>query len=57
MWYNYIKPLREVASMPAIVKAVMTFLYVLKKFFEGRGKGKKALIAELLGGELARAVG
>jgi len=52
---QYIKPLREGGSMPAIVKADDDFLYVLK--FRGAGQGKKALIAELLGGELARAVG
>jgi len=52
---QYIKPLREGGSMPAIVKADDGFLYVLK--FRGAGQGKKALIAELIGGELARAVG
>ncbi|MEM6686797.1 MAG: HipA family kinase [Bacteroidota bacterium] len=52
---QYIKPLREGGSLPAIVKADDDFLYVLK--FRGAGQGKKALIAELLGGELARAVG
>ncbi len=52
---QYIKPLREGGSLPAIVKADDEFLYVLK--FRGAGQGKKALIAELLGGELARLVG
>tara|TARA_B100000809_G_C15122372_1_gene524825 strand:- start:40 stop:819 length:780 start_codon:yes stop_codon:yes gene_type:complete len=52
---QYINPLREGGSMPAIVKADDGFLYVLK--FRGAGQGKKALIAELLGGELARAIG
>lgn len=52
---QYIKPLREGGSMPAIVKADDGFLYVLK--FRGAGQGKKALIAELIGGELARAIG
>lgn len=52
---QYIRPLREGGSMPAIVKADDGFLYVLK--FRGAGQGKKALIAELLGGELARAIG
>ncbi|MDL5514254.1 aminotransferase class I and II [Arenibacter sp. M-2] len=52
---QYIKPLREGGSLPAIVKADDGFLYVLK--FRGAGQGKKALIAELIGGELARAVG
>ena len=52
---QYIKPLREGGSLPAIVKADDGFLYVLK--FRGAGQGKKALIAEFLGGELARAIG
>lgn len=52
---QYIKPLREGGSLPAIVQADDDFLYVLK--FRGAGQGKKALIAEFLGGELARAVG
>lgn len=52
---QYIKPLREGGSLPAIVKADDDFLYVLK--FRGAGQGKKALIAEFIGGELARAVG
>lgn len=52
---QYIKPLREGGSLPAIVKADDDFLYVLK--FRGAGQGKKALVAELIGGELARAVG
>ncbi|TXE19646.1 aminotransferase class I and II [Psychroserpens burtonensis] len=52
---QYINPLREGGSLPAIVKADDGFLYVLK--FRGAGQGKKALIAELLGGELARALG
>jgi len=52
---QYMKPLREGGSLPAIVKADDDFLYVLK--FRGAGQGKKALIAELIGGELARAMG
>lgn len=52
---QYMKPLREGGSLPAIVKADDDFLYVLK--FHGAGQGKKALIAELIGGELARAIG
>ena len=52
---QYMKPLREGGSLPAIVKADDDFLYVLK--FRGAGQGKKALIAELIGGELARAIG
>lgn len=52
---QYIKPLREGGSLPAIVKADDGFLYVLK--FRGAGQGKNALIAEFLGGELARTIG
>lgn len=52
---QYIKPLREGGSLPAIVQADDDFLYVLK--FRGAGQGKKALIAEFIGGELARALG
>jgi hypothetical protein len=52
---QYLKPLREGGSLPAIVQADDGFLYVLK--FRGAGQGKKALIAELLGGELARTIG
>ena len=52
---RYITPLREGGSLPAIVEADDGFIYVLK--FRGAGQGVKALIAELLGGEIARAVG
>ena len=52
---RYIKPLREGGSLPAIVDGDDDFLYVLK--FRGAGQGKKALIAELIGGEIARAIG
>jgi hypothetical protein len=52
---QYIEPLREGGSMPAIVKADDEFLYVLK--LRGAGQGKKALISELIDGELARAMG
>jgi hypothetical protein len=52
---RYITPLREGGSLPAIVEADDGFLYVLK--FRGAGQGIKALIAELIGGELARALG
>tara|TARA_R110002049_G_scaffold107938_2_gene255795 strand:+ start:2565 stop:3344 length:780 start_codon:yes stop_codon:yes gene_type:complete len=51
---QYIYPLREGGSLPAIVKADDGFLYVLK--FRGAGQGKKALISEFIGGELARAI-
>ncbi len=52
---KYITPLREGGSLPAIVEASDGFLYVLK--FRGAGQGKKALISEFMGGELARAIG
>lgn len=48
-------PLREGGSLPAIAEADDGFMYVLK--FRGAGQGSKALIAELLGGEIARALG
>lgn len=52
---RYVTPLREGGSMPAIAEADDGFLYVLK--FRGAGQGPKALIADLLGGEIARALG
>ncbi|GAA4238527.1 hypothetical protein GCM10022291_29330 [Postechiella marina] len=52
---QYVQPLREGGSLPAIVKADDDFLYVIK--FRGAGQGKKALIAEFIGGEIARAIG
>src|SRR6476661_4927741 len=51
---RYVTPLREGGSLPAIVEADDEFLYVLK--FRGAGQGVKALIAELIGGEIARAL-
>jgi len=52
---RYVTPLREGGSLPAIAEADDGFLYVLK--FRGAGQGVKALIAELIGGEIARAIG
>jgi len=52
---RYVTPLREGGSLPALVEADDEFLYVLK--FRGAGQGIKALIAELIGGEIARALG
>lgn len=52
---RYIAPLREGGSLPALAEADDDFKYVLK--FRGAGHGPKALIAELLGGEIARALG
>jgi hypothetical protein len=52
---RYVTPLREGGSLPAIAEADDEFLYVLK--FRGAGQGVKALIAELIGGELSRVLG
>jgi hypothetical protein len=52
---RYVTPLREGGSLPAIAEANDDFLYVLK--FRGAGQGVKALIAELIGGEIARMLG
>lgn len=52
---RYISPLREGGSLPALADADDGFKYVLK--FRGAGHGVKALIAELLGGEIARTLG
>ncbi|MFD1257553.1 HipA family kinase [Mucilaginibacter terrae] len=52
---RYVTPLREGGSLPAIAEADDEFLYVLK--FRGAGQGVKALVAELLGGEIARTLG
>ena len=52
---RYVTPLREGGSLPALVEADDGFLYVLK--FRGAGQGTKALIAELIAGELARVLG
>ncbi len=52
---RYVTPLREGGSLPAIAEADDGFLYVLK--FRGAGQGAKALVAELIGGEITRACG
>ena len=52
---RYVTPLREGGSMPAIAEGDDGFLYALK--FKGAGQGVKALIAELIGGEIARELG
>jgi hypothetical protein len=52
---RYVTPLREGGSLPAIIEADDDGMYVLK--FRGAGQGPKALIAELIGGEVARAIG
>ena len=53
--HRYVTPLREGGSLPAIVEGDDQGLYVLK--FRGAGQGPKALIAELVCGELARLAG
>ena len=52
---RYITPLREGGSLPALAEADDNFKYVRK--FNGSGHGTKVLVAELLGGEIARALG
>ena len=52
---RYVTPLREGGSLPAIVEGDDAGLYVLK--FRGAGQGAKALIAELLAGEIGRLAG
>ncbi|HEY2325334.1 MAG TPA: HipA family kinase, partial [Thermoanaerobaculia bacterium] len=52
---EYVMPLREGGSLPAIVAGDDDGTYVLK--FRGAGQGIRALIAELVSGELARAAG
>lgn len=52
---RYVTPLREGGSLPAIVEADDEGMYVLK--FRGAGQGTKALVAEVIAGELARKAG
>jgi hypothetical protein len=52
---RYVTPLREGGSLPAVVEADDGALYVVK--FTGAGQGARALVAELVVGELARACG
>jgi hypothetical protein len=52
---RYVLPLREGGSMPGLVEADDDGLYVLK--FRGAGQGPLALVAEIVVGELARALG
>jgi hypothetical protein len=51
---RYITPLREGGSLPAIAEADDEFMYVIK--FRGAGQGRKALVAEFIGAEIARAL-
>ena len=52
---RYITPLREGGSLPAVVQASDGQLYVMK--FTGAGQGARALVAELIAGEIGRALG
>ena len=52
---RYVTPLREGGSLPAIVEADNLGTYVMK--FRGAGQGPLALVAEIIGGELARRLG
>lgn len=52
---RYVTPLREGGSLPALVEADDDGLYVCK--FRGAGQGPKALLAEVVAGEVARAIG
>lgn len=52
---RYVTPLREGGSLPAIVEADDLGTYVVK--FHGAGQGRKALVAEVIAGELARRLG
>ena len=52
---RYIAPLREGGSLPALAEADDGFRYVVK--FRGSGHGKKVLVAELIGAEVARLAG
>ena len=52
---RYVTPLREGGSLPALVEADDEGLYVLK--FPGAGQGRRALVAEVVAGELARGLG
>lgn len=52
---RYVTPLREGGSLPAIVEADDLGLYVLK--FRGAGQGPRALVAELVAGEIGRELG
>lgn len=52
---RYVTPLREGGSLPGLMEADDDGLYVVK--YRGAGQGPRALVAELLGGEIARALG
>ncbi len=52
---RYVTALKEGGSLPAVVEADDLGMYVVK--FRGAGQGRKALIAEIVAGELGRRLG
>src|SRR3546814_6029354 len=52
---RYVTPQREGGSLPAVIEADDDGMYVMK--FRGAGQGAKALVAEVVAGELARLLG
>jgi hypothetical protein len=52
---RYVTPFREGGSLPALVEADDLGLYVVK--FRGAGQGPLALVAEIIAGEIGRALG
>ncbi|MFD0772828.1 HipA family kinase [Streptomonospora algeriensis] len=52
---RYVLPLREGGSLPGLVEADDCGMYVVK--FVGAGQGRKSLVAEVIAGELGRALG
>jgi hypothetical protein len=52
---RYVTPFREGGSLPGLMEAGDDGLYVVK--FRGAGQGTRALVAEIIAGELARALG
>ncbi|MBJ7473087.1 MAG: aminotransferase class I and II, partial [Solirubrobacteraceae bacterium] len=52
---RYVEPLREGGSLPGLVEVDDEGLYVVK--LRGAGQGVRALVAEIVVGELARAIG
>jgi hypothetical protein len=52
---KYVTPFREGGSLPGLVEADDDGLYVVK--FRGAAQGPRALVAEVIAGELGRAIG
>ena len=52
---RYVTPLREGGSLPGLMEADDLGTYVVK--FAGAGQGRKALVAEVIAGSLAAAIG